>query len=460
MEASPSRLHPNIKHSKCRGEVTYSIFAQKEGIFKTQFPNREKKTLLDWYLSIRERTIFICKPLYIEDFVSKYSAFSSIKWHLGHTTWLFERYVLRVFLKKYTPFQETFDQIFHSSENANQDKAFSRPSLDTVMAYRKQIDEKMEVFIKEEFSFLSEVQKEEIESIFSFILDLEKESQEEILTQIKAGFFENDFYGQYWSCTGEAFSKSRQILSSPQWIFIKGGLVNIGSDGKEFAFDMEMPRHTRYIESFEITQRPVTNGEFLQFVEKGGYERGGLWLEEGFEQIKRLKRVLPRYWKRSGSAIKQFTLSGIQPLNLNEPVSHLNYFEADAYARYARARLPSEIEWELASQSLKSLNGNFLNQGHLHPQPLKEDDLRIAPRLHAMFGDVWEWTSSLYSPYPRFEPADICLWKYTGRLEGSKRVVRGGSCLFDGEGFRRTCRKPISLFCNEYCTGLRLVRSV
>ncbi len=460
MEKILPRSTPSSKHFKNAGEVTYSICPMKNRPSPASFvPQREKETPLGRFYATREKTMALCKPLYVEDFVPRYRHFKSIKWHLGHPTWLVEKLLLRPFAKKYKPFHEKIERFFSSLEDLDAGGDFTRPSLDSLISYRNYIDEEISNFMKTGFESLEEEEMYEFQSILLFITELEKEAQEEILTQIKSRFFECDVRSEYWPTAEDGSFKCKSSLSPLKWINFEGGLVNVGADGREFAFDMEMPRHTRYIEPFEMAQRPVTNGEFLQFVEEGGYERGGLWLSEGWEEIKKNKKNLPKFWKRQGGAIKQYTLSGLKPLRLNEPVSHISFYEAEAYARYAKARLPSEFEWEVASESLSLIKGNFFTEGHFHPEPLCDDELRISSHLRAMFGDVWEWTTSLYCPFPGFQSADVGLWKYTGRLEGSKRVVKGGSCLYDGSDFRRTIRKPISIGRDEYCTGFRLVRS-
>ncbi len=461
MKKTLSKINCSSKHFKNAGEVCYLICPMKDRPLPTSFTSLiDKETPLGRFVTTRERTIAICKPLYVEDFVPKFSKFKSIKWHLGHPTWLMEKLLLRPFVKKYRPFHEKFEQFFSSLEDLEADGEFSRPSLDSLISYRNYVDEELIEFLKTGFEILEEEVKRKFDDLLSFVINLEKDAQEEILTQIKSRFYESEIRAEYLSSIEESSSKGRSSLSPLKWVYFEGGLINVGADGKEFALDMEMPRHTRYIEPFEMAQRPVTNGEFLQFIEEGGYERGGLWLAEGWEEIKKTKRSLPKFWKKIGSTIKQYTLSGLRPLRLNEPVSHISFFEADAFARYAKARLPSEFEWEFASESLPPDKGNFFTEGRFHPEPLCDDDLKISSKLKAMFGDVWEWTTSLYCPYPGYQSADVGLWKYTGRLEGSKRVVRGGSCLYDGTDFRRTMRKPISMGRDEYCTGLRLVRSI
>ncbi len=456
MEKITERIKSQSKHFKNAGAVSYVISPTKERPLSFTMQGEEKQTPEGRFFSVREKTMTICKPLYVEDFVPKFGSFKSIKWHLVHTTWLLEKFVLKKFQKKYRVFHEKFDAFFESIEDLDASSVFSRPSLDTIIAYRKHVDEQ----IKEVLLFKHSAKKEEILYYLFFILALEMDSQEEILTQIKARFFESELSPSYWQIDEESNLKSRSNLSPLKWIEFSGGLVNSGFSGKEFAFDIEMPRHTSFINPFAMAQRSVTNGDFLQFVEEGGYERGGLWLADGWKYTQKNQKSLPKYWKRSGSKMLQYTLSGWKPLRLNEPVSHVSFFEADAYARYAKARLPSEVEWEVASESLSSLKGNFLMDGNFHPQAIIDEDLKMSGKVKGLFGNVWEWTTSLFSPYSGFVAAEPKLWKYTGRLEGNKRVLKGGSCLYDGAFFRPSFRKPLSIERDEFCTGIRLVKSL
>lgn len=456
MEKLAQRFRPSSKHFKNSGEVTYLISPLKERIPAALLPDREKETPEGRFLSIREKTMAICKPLYVEDFVPRHHSFKSIKWHLMHTTYLLEKELLSTFVGKYRSFHEKFDRFFEAMENNEKGVDFSRPSLDSIIAYRNHVDERVDALLKG----AKEAQREEILYHLDFILALEKDSQEEILSQIKIRFFENEMAASYWPHEEEQARKSKTGLGREKWIEFEGGLVNIGSEGKQFAHDMEMPRHTVYIRPFAMSQRVVTNGDFLQFIEEEGYQRGGLWLAEGWKEVQEKQLKMPKYWKKDGSKIEQYTLTGLKPLKLNEPLSHITFFEADAYARFAGARLPSEMEWEFASESISSVRGNFLTEGKFHPTVISDEDLRISSKLKGMFGDVWEWTTSLYAPYPGYVASQSRFWKYTGRLEGSKRVLKGGSCLYDGLGFRRTMRKPLSINQSSFCTGLRLVKNL
>ncbi len=456
MEKLAQRFSPTSRHFKNSGEVTYLISPLKERIPASLMPEREKETPTGRFLSVRGKTMAICKPLYVEDFVPRHAAFKSIKWHLAHTTWLIEKVILRSFVHKYKPFHDKFERFFEAVEKNETRIEFTRPSLDAIISYRNHVDGQVKELLRD----VKDDTKNDLYYYLDFILEQERESQEEILSQIKARFYENEMSSHFWPPEEEKISAARAELRHTKWIEFDGGLVNIGSDGGTFAFDMEMPRHTTYVRPFAMSQRLVTNGDYLQFIQDGGYNRGGLWLSEGWDLVQKEDLSMPKYWMQEGSKLQQFTLSGLRPLRLNEPVSHLSFYEADAYARYINARLPTELEWEMASESLSSTKGNFLTEGKFHPSTILDEDLRMSTKLKGMFGDVWEWTSSLYSPYPGYTPSEPSLWKYTGRLEGSKRVLKGGSCLFDGTNFRRTFRKPLSIHQNDYCTGLRLVKNL
>lgn len=458
MEKVTPIMSPNARHFKNSGEVTYLISPLRERTPSPLYFSGKEETLKERFFGVRNRTLTLCKPLNTEDLVFNGHGFKNIKWMLTHTTWLIEKMLLRVWNPKYKPLYEELDHIF--GDLKGEKTYFSRPTIDAVFSYRRMVNDEVEKLIEKKGPGFNEDKQLEFDYLLEFLLNIEKEYQEEILTQIKKRLFAFDFPQSYLSEPEEKSQTSRCVLPPVKWVTFKGGLVNIGNNGQGFATDMEMPRHTRYIEPFMIAQRPVTNGEFLQFIEDGGYERGGLWLADGWKMIQEEQRAMPRYWRKKGSQLKQYTLSGLHPLRLNEPVCHLSFFEADAYARYAGARLPTESEWETASATIKTIKGNFFSTGQLHPSVLIEEDLKISSKLKAMFGDVWEWTSSLYTPYPNYHPLEASLWKYTGRCEGSKRVVRGGSCLYDGTHFRPTMRKPLSMFSSDYCTGIRLVKNL
>lgn len=456
MEKIAHRFQSNSKHFKNSGEVTYLISPLKDRVPSVFIPDRETKGPYDIYSIIRERTMALCKPLYVDDFIPKHAPLKSVKWQLIHSTWLLEKFILSAYISNFNVFSEKFDHLFESVVMSKKESNFSRPTLESIISYRKYVDEQMMLLLQRCDDEISD----EITYYLNFILELEKLSQEEILTQIKARFYESEFDAEYWPSEQEAAIKSRSTLPREKWLEFSGGLVNVGSDGSSYSNDMEMPRHTVFLKPFAMSQRTVTNGEFLQFVEDGGYERGGLWLSEGWAQIQKSERKMPKYWVKKGSKIEQYTLTGMKTLRLNEPVSHISFYEADAYARYAGARLPSEAEWEHASESLSSIKGNFLEEGRFHPNLISHEEIRISDKLKGMFGDVWEWTTSLYQPYPGFIAAEPKLWYYTGRLEGVKRVLKGGSCLFDGTNYRRSMRFPLSISDNTFCTGLRLVTNL
>jgi ergothioneine biosynthesis protein EgtB len=243
-----------------------------------------------------------------------------------------------------------------------------------------------------------------------------------------------------------------------QWATFKGGIVEIGHAGEGFAFDNESPRHRQYVAPFSLAARPVTNGEYLEFIEDGGYQEPALWLSEGWAVMSAQSWRMPGYWCERDGVLSEFTLKGLQPLDLARPVTHVSHFEADAYARWASARLPTEFEWELAAAGVP-VRGNFVESGELHPRSSPQKSA-LSRDLTALYGDVWEWTQSSYAPYPGYRVAPGAVGEYNGKFMSNQYVLRGGSCATPQSHMRMTYRNFFPSGARWQFSGIRLARDL
>ena len=347
---------------------------------------------------------------------------SPIKWHLAHTTWFFETFFLRD-RRGYKLFDERFGYLFNSYYNAEGTRharpergLLSRPSLDDVHAYRAHVDGAM----LKAFDDLGP-------KLLALGLAHEEQHQELMLMDIKHLFSRNIIAPAYQP-------RSKREPSSPpatvDWLSFQGGLVEIGHGGAGFAFDNEGPRHKVYLEPFTLADRLVTAGEYLAFVEDGGYSRPEHWLSDGWEAVQTASWEAPLFWRKGDKGWRIFTLQGERALDPHEPVVHVSYYEADAYARWAGARLPREAEWEFAAAAAQA--GPTAAQAPLlHPRPASG-----APGLKQMFGECWQWTQSAYAPYPRYTPVTGAIGEYNGKFMCNQLVLRG-SCVATPPGHAR-----------------------
>jgi ergothioneine biosynthesis protein EgtB len=382
---------------------------------------------------------------------------SPIKWHQAHTTWFFETFVLRPFEAEYKPFREDFRWLFNSYYNALGDQipqkslraSFSRPSLEEVLAFRQHVDNAME-------SLLSVSVADE--SLRRIVLGLnhEQQHQELALTDIKHALFSNPLRPSYAT---PALPQESQGPAALRWHGFNGGLIDIGyplrvEDPLDFCFDNETPRHKVYLNPFQIANRTVTCREYLEFMLDDGYTRAELWLAEGWETLKQRAWHAPLYWEREASGETGwhvFTLRGWRGLSelLDTPVCHVSFFEADAFARWRRCRLPTEAEWEcVASQAAP--RGNLLDSDRLHPAATH------GAGIEQLFGDCWEWTASAYTGYPRYAPRPGAPGEYNGKFMCGQMVLRGGSCVTPPNHIRATYRNFFRPATRWQFTGIRL----
>lgn len=389
---------------------------------------------------------------------------SPSKWHQAHTTWFFETFILRDRLPGYRPFDPRYRFLFNSYYKQVESfvsaphpfrairGTFSRPELGTIRAFRRYVDEQM-------ISLLlgaAGTGDPELTSLVELGIHHEQQHQELILTDIKHALWMNPLRPAYLCkpealTTGEAYEDEISPASrgpEAHWHDFAGGLLEIGHAGPQFAFDNELPRHRVYLEPFGLASRLVTNREYLDFMDDGGYQRPELWLSDGWDTVLAHGWEAPLYWERQDGEWLTFTLSGTRPVNADEPVCHVSYYEADAYARWRGERLPTEAEWETAA-AIPSIAGNLLETERFHPAA-------AGAGLAQMFGDAWEWTSSQYVAYPGYAPATGALGEYNGKFMCNQFVLRGGSCATPRSHLRPTYRNFFPPQARWQFSGIRL----
>lgn len=387
---------------------------------------------------------------------------SPAKWHLAHTTWFFETFVLEAFEPGFRPFDPAFRVLFNSYYNGVGDKhpraergLIQRPDLAGVREYRQQVDRRLVELIERQIAPQTgdPARRQRLAGLIELGLNHEQQHQELILTDVKHLLSRDPSLPAYQSGRPLAPVATRR----PGWIGMPAGLYEIGHDGHGFAFDNEGPRHRVWLDDFELAACPVTHGEFRAFIDDGGYRRPELWLSLGWDMVRQAGWQHPLYWQRADRGWTTFTLHGPMPIDDHAPVCHLSYFEADAYARWAGARLPTEAEWEVVAQRFDDLPAaNLADSRRLHPAPPRT--ARIDERPQQLFGDVWEWTSSSYSAYPRFAPAAGAVGEYNGKFMCNQYVLRGGSCATPAGHLRATYRNFFPPEARWQFSGLRLAR--
>jgi ergothioneine biosynthesis protein EgtB len=418
-------------------------------------PAARSASLRARYAAVRALTTALAAPLSAEDqIVQSMPEASPTKWHLAHTTWFFETFVLARFVPGYRPIDERYAYLFNSYYEAvgprqprPQRGLLARPDLDEVRAYRDAIDRRMERFLEDPPAALGDaLERTELG------LNHEQQHQELILTDIQHALWSNPLRPAY-VVPPRRPAPTVAPDGGTEWIGHAGGLAEIGHAGEGFSFDNERPRHRVYLEPFALARRPVTAGEYLRFVEDGGYHRPELWLSDGWAAVQEQGWAAPLYWERSGGAWSEFTLGGTRPLDLAAPVSHVSFFEAEAFARWAQARLPTEAEWE-AVAAAEPVEGNLLDSSALVPRAGEAGDGGLAQ----VFGDAWEWTASAYLPYPRFRPLEGELGEYNGKFMSGQMVLRGGSCFTPRSHLRVSYRNFFPPATRWQMSGIRLAR--
>lgn len=406
--------------------------------FSKQAESFDREQLLGHFQAVRNASLALCEPLATEDYIIQTMPdVSPPKWHLAHTTWFFETFLLSRFDKNYPCFHPLFDTLFNSYYVTHgqpyprpQRGLLSRPTVGEVFEYRCYVDDAMQQLICN----AEEEQWSHLLSLIILGINHEQQHQELLLTDIKHIFAHNPIKPAY----REKTTTPEKVFQSPvlTWRPIAGGLVDIGFSGgiDNFSYDNEGPSHKVYLEDFKLASRLVTNKEYIAFIEDGGYQGAEFWLSDGWTTSQTQQWRAPLYWEQQCDVWFHFTLEGLQTVDMNAPVCHVSYYEADAYASWAGKRLPTEIEWETAASELK-VAGNLIDQRQFKPTASSEKH-----SLNQMFGDVWEWTASPYVAYPGYKAAQGSIGEYNGKFMSSQMVLRGGSFATANDHIRATYR--------------------
>jgi len=388
--------------------------------------------LLDTYQAVRERSLALAAPLSDEDCGAQSMPDASpVKWHLAHTTWFFETFLLEPREASFVPFDPAFRVLFNSYYNGVGARhprprrgLLTRPAMAEVRAYRANVDARMAALLS------AHADDAGLAALVTLGLQHEQQHQELILTDVKHLLAQSPLYPAYFLAETHALA-APAVARTAEWIAFAGGLADIGFNGSGFSFDNELPRHRVWLQPFSLASQLVTNGEFLAFVDAGGYRDPALWLSEGWDAVAANGVAHPLYWVQQDGAWHAFTLHGLQPLDLAAPLEHVSLFEADAYARWAGARLPLEAEWETAA-------------GHAG--------------LADMFGRCWQWTASSYAPYPGYASAPGALGEYNGKFMINQYVLRGASCATPAGHSRASYRNFFPAGTRWQFSGIRLAR--
>ncbi|MCF8480900.1 MAG: ergothioneine biosynthesis protein EgtB [Rhodospirillum sp.] len=419
-------------------------------------PRRDTRSLANRLTVTRRNTERLAAPLSPEDqVVQSMTDCSPTKWHLGHVSWFFETFLLTPHLPGYKPFDPLYTLLFNSyyvgagpRHPRPQRGMLTRPPLSDVMAYRAHVDRGMEALLATD----NDATRSAIPPLIELGLNHEQQHQELLLMDILNLFSLNPGKPTYAS-GGPAPSAPAAPF---RWIEYPGGIHALGHDGEGFAFDNESPRHDVLLHPFQLGSRPVTNGEWIAFIEEGGYGQATHWLSDGFATVQAEGWAAPLYWEKVDGSWHSLTLHGFHPVDPNAPVDHVSYYEAEAFARWSGNRLPTEAEWEVAAADLTP-GGNTLGTGALQPRSAPATD-REEPIQ--MFGDVWEWTASPYGPYPGFRPPQGTVGEYNGKFMANQMILRGGCCVTPDGHIRATYRNFFYPHQRWAFSGLRLARNV
>jgi ergothioneine biosynthesis protein EgtB len=414
-----------------------------------------RSELKSLYSAVRQTSEEICRPLQTEDYVVQpIDDVSPPKWHIGHTTWFFETVLLQKFLPNYKPFHQLYNFVFNSYYESFGTRVarpkrgtLSRPTVKEIYAYRAAVDEQMNGL----FESIDTKHWPEFSRLVILGLNHEQQHQELLVYDIKYIFANNSLRPVYQ----KAQARASESIPNAAFVEFKGGVIEVGHTGDGFAWDNEMPAHRVLLEDYKLQNRLVTNGEYLQFINDGGYDDFRYWLSDGWFTVQQQGWQSPLYWEKIDGQWFIMTLSGWRELDPNEPVCHVSFYEADAFAKWAQKRLPTETEWEHAARSVKAnaAEGNFLDDQYFHPIPCRTSGPN---RVHQMLGDVWVWTASAYLGYPGYCQEAGALGEYNGKFMSNQMVLRGGSCATPRNHIRLTYRNFFQCDKRWPFTGIRL----
>jgi ergothioneine biosynthesis protein EgtB len=433
---------------------------------QTVAPAMDCPAVAAFYHNVRRQTEALCEPLEVEDYVIQSMPDASpVKWHLAHTTWFFETFILQPHVPHYRPFHPQFVFLFNSYYDTvgprwarHQRGLLARPTVAEIFRYRASVDDQMAMLFRQANTAASK----EIARVALLGLHHEQQHQELILTDLKHAWAANPLHPVYRATLPEsdcgvprAWAPFPEGLSwighAPTASIPRGGERQRG----DFAFDNEAPRHRVFLDSFQLSTRLSTNAEYLAFMADGGYQRPKLWLSDGWAARQAREWTAPLYWENRDGEWSAFTLGGLRTLNPADPVCHVSFYEADAFARWAGARLPTEAEWETAAAAAP-VTGHFLEGGRFHPAatPAPED----SGQIRQLYGDVWQWTASPYLGYPGYEPPTGALGEYNGKFMCNQFVLRGASCATPRSHSRRTYRNFFPPDARWQFSGIRLAK--
>lgn len=432
------------------------VSASRSEIRSAEIPKIQPRRLIQHFREVRDFSKQLCRTLEPEDYVvQSMPDVSPTKWHLAHTSWFFETFVLKVWMERYHSEVPEYAYLFNSYYNAAGDMhrrdlrgLISRPTVADTYRYRESIDQCVIQVLEDADDALFA----KMEPVITLGVHHEQQHQELLLTDIKHVLAQNPLHPVFHH--GAAIRETNRV--APQrFVEFDEETILVGHDGRGFFYDNEGPQHRALVNAFSLSNRLITNGEYLAFMEAGGYAHPKFWLSLGWATVNEQRWKAPLYWAERDGTWWNFTLSGFRPINESEPVTHVSYFEADAYANWAGARLPTEFEWEHAVSGI-SIEGNFVDSQRFHPAPAmnRNDD----GALLQMYGDAWEWTRSAYLPYPGYRAAPGALGEYNGKFMCNQMVLRGGSCATSLSHIRSTYRNFFQPEKRWQFTGIRLAR--
>ncbi|MCF8260704.1 MAG: ergothioneine biosynthesis protein EgtB [Melioribacteraceae bacterium] len=411
--------------------------------------------LIQDFQRVRNFSLKIVEPLETEDFVIQPMPDASpTRWHLAHTSWFFEAFLLKEVFPNYKSIDDKYSYLFNSYYVQIGERFYrpnrgllSRPTVKEILAYRKFVDEQV-------LDFLTDADEPTLQKwlvVMNIGLNHEQQHQELILTDIKNVFSNNPLFPVY----NKLELKENSNLPPINWIEVEGGVREIGYNGSDFFYDNEKPVHKVYLNDFQIASRLITNGEYIEFIEDNGYSRPELWLSNGMADVESKNWKAPLYWEKIGDEWWNYTLQGFRKVEPSEPVTHVSFYEADAFSHWAGSRLATEFEWEAAS-SRSQLTGNFVENGNFHPSPV----LNSADGIQQLYGDVWEWTRSDYAPYPGYKIPPGAIGEYNGKFMSGQIVLRGGSCATSKTHIRNTYRNFFHHNARWQFSGIRLAKDL